>query len=88
MINIFGSKKKKDTVDFVLNTVKEAGDKLFFTKEEKAENLKQAWDGVCKFVENTLGESSVRSVTRRYLALGHCVCVFRVVCFLGSHSIL
>lgn len=59
----------KLSVDKVFETVKNMGDKLVFTSEEKAEfNMKIA-DKASEFVANTLNENSIRSITRRWIAL-------------------
>lgn len=66
LINLF---KGKIDVGHVVNSVISAGDKLAFTKEEKADfNLTMA-DKLAAFAENTLSENTIRSKTRRHVAL-------------------
>lgn len=67
-MGIFASIGKKN-VDKVIGGAISGIDKLFFTKEEKAEFNKNMADSVATFVQSTVGENSIRSITRRFLAL-------------------
>lgn len=52
------------------NVISSGIDKLAFTKEERADlNLKLS-DKVAEFAEKSLGESTIRSKTRRLMAIG------------------
>ena len=53
-------------------------DKLFFTKEEKSEAAKALADAQLEFVKLSVNENSIRSITRRYLAIA-IVSVFLVL---------
>jgi len=44
-------------------------DALFFTKEEKAQQSFKVAEAQVQYLKTTLNENSVRSLTRRYLAL-------------------
>jgi hypothetical protein len=44
-------------------------EKLFFTEEEKTETSQKAMDSIYSFIKTTMDESSVRSITRRVLAV-------------------
>lgn len=47
-------------------------DKMFFTKEEKAEFMKDAQKQYLEYYKMTLQDSSVRGLTRRYIAVMFC----------------
>jgi len=66
ILNLF---KGKIDVGNVVDKVMSAGDKLVFTKEEKADFNVAMADKLAKFVENTLSENTIRSKTRRHVAL-------------------
>jgi hypothetical protein len=72
--NIFGtSTKAVDTVANIANGAVSGIDKLFFTEQEKAEfsaKTMQVWLEVQKV---TAGESSIKSITRRLLAVAFIV---------------
>ena len=63
-----GSKKAMDTASNVVDGAISGIDKLFFTQEEKAEASKAILDIVLDRAELAVGESSVRSMTRRFVA--------------------
>jgi len=44
-------------------------DKIFFTKEEKADFSFKIADSLAQYVNSTISENSARSITRRYLAI-------------------
>ncbi|PXX96913.1 hypothetical protein DF185_19935 [Marinifilum breve] len=65
-MKIFG--KKKDLAEKVTDLVGSGVDKLFYTREEQADDLKASHDQYLEFITKTLGESTVRSITRRKIA--------------------
>ena len=44
-------------------------DKLFFTREERADYLQKVAQNQLEFLKTTINESSARSLTRRYIAV-------------------
>jgi len=66
----------------VFDTVASGADKLIFTKEEKAELNKEMIQAQAEFVKNTLNESSIRSYTRRVIAVS-IVSVYLFLVLLG-----
>ena len=61
--------KGKVDVGKVVEDVSSGIDKLAFTKEEKAEFNLTVANKLAGFVENTLSENTIRSKTRRHVAL-------------------
>ena len=68
-MGLFNIKIGKKTVDKVINGAIDGADKLFFTKEEKAEYLKQIGSSALDFVKATANENTARSITRRIIAV-------------------
>ena len=70
---LFSTKKVIDaipeTAGKVVDGVISGVDKLFFTEEEKTEASQKAMDSIYSFIKTTMDESSVRSITRRVLAV-------------------
>ncbi len=60
-----GRKNVTTLVDGAVNGV----DKLFFTKQEKADYLEKVAENQLEFLKTTINESSARSLTRRYIAM-------------------
>lgn len=71
--SLFSSKKAVDSVPEtaakIVDGVISGVDKLFFTDEEKAEVSQKAMDSIYDFIKSTIGENSIRSITRRRLAV-------------------
>ncbi len=67
MLNIFGKKSDKimDLADKGLDKL----DKLFYTKEEKADFAKANWQAYFEYIKATREENSIRSQTRRILSI-------------------
>lgn len=59
---MFGSSKSTEKM---VDGVIAAGDKLFYTEEEKAENVSKAFDQVVKWMEATQGQN----LARRFIAV-------------------
>ena len=68
-----GSTKAMDTASSVVEGAKAGIDKLWFTDEEKSDVSNKILGIVLKRVELAVGESSTRSMTRRFVALTFCV---------------
>ena len=66
---VIGSDKAMDTANSVLDGIKNGVDAIVFTDEEKAEYRQEGYKLWLKVLETTREESSVRSLTRRYIAL-------------------
>ena len=64
IFNKLGSKNVDKIVDGAVKGV----DKLFFTNEEKAEFNKSMADAVVEYAQSTMGENTIRSITRRFVA--------------------
>lgn len=62
--------KGRVDVQKIVGDATSAIDKLFFTKEEKADQLEKIASLHLEYIKTTMSENSARSVTRRYLALG------------------
>ena len=58
-----------ETAGKVVDGVISGVDKLFFTDEEKTEASQKAMDSIYSFIKTTMDESSIRSITRRVLAV-------------------
>lgn len=58
-----------NTVEKVIDTAERVADKLTYTQQERAEMNKAIADAMAKYAAETMGESTDRSVTRRYLSL-------------------
>jgi len=67
VLGIF-SKISKKNVDNVISSSISGIDKLFFTNEEKAEFNKTMADAVAEHAKASLGENSIRAITRRFIA--------------------
>jgi hypothetical protein len=67
--SLFSAPKLGDTAANVINSAVSGIDKLFYTDEEKAENAQKAFGLWLKAQEILIHESSIRSITRRYLAV-------------------
>ena len=71
--SLFSTKKVIDaipeTAGKVVDGVVSGVDKLFFTDEEKTEASQKAMDSIYSFIKTTMDESSIRSITRRVLAV-------------------
>lgn len=52
-----------------VDLVKETGDKLVFSQEERAEVNMKATEGLSNFILATMDENTARSITRRYIAI-------------------
>ena len=65
ILNLFGKKNLNKIVDGAITGV----DKLFYTKEEKADFLKKVAENQLQHLQMTINESSARSYTRRYIAV-------------------
>ena len=61
--------KKNKNISKVIDDAASGIDKLFFTKEEKADSLQKIADAQAQFVLQTISENSIRSKTRRYIAV-------------------
>lgn len=87
LATLFTSKKAVDaipeTAGKVVDGVLSGVDKLFFTQEEKAEASQKAMDSIYNFIKTTMDESSIRSVTRRVLAV-EVVSAFVFLLILGA----
>ena len=68
-----GSSKAMDTAGNVVDGAIAGIDKLWFTDEEKAEASGKVLGLVLERVKMAIGESSVRSMTRRLVALTFCI---------------
>ncbi len=66
---LFSAPKLADTAANIINSTVSSIDKLFYTEEEKAENAKDAFKLWLEAQRILIHESSVRSITRRYLAV-------------------
>lgn len=60
---------KAKHIDKIVDGAISAGDKLFFTNEEKADFSKGIADAQLEFIKTTVSESSIRSITRRLLSI-------------------
>lgn len=60
---------KKIDPQEAFDTVASGIDKAFYTREEQSDDAKEAWSSWFEWYKNTLDESSVRSITRRILAV-------------------
>jgi len=60
---------KAKHMDKVVAGAISAGDKLFFTNEEKADYSKGIADAQMEFVKTSVSENSIRSITRRLLSI-------------------
>ena len=73
LTSLFSTKKVVDaipeTAGKVVDGVLSGVDKLFFTDEEKTEASQKAMDSIYSFIKTTMDESSIRSITRRILAV-------------------
>jgi len=67
-----GSKKAVDTMSTVAEGAVAGLDKLFFTKEEKHDAMIATGQLIMKRVELAVSESSIRSITRRVIAIMFC----------------
>ena len=71
--SLFSTKKVVDaipeTAGKVVDGVVSGVDKLFFTDEEKTEASQKAMESIYSFIRTTMDESSIRSITRRVLAV-------------------
>ena len=71
--SLFSTKRVIDaipeTAGKVVDGVVSGVDKLFFTDEEKTEASQRAMDSIYSFIKTTMDESSIRSITRRVLAV-------------------
>jgi len=67
--SLFGSSKTLDkTLTTAADGIYNGLDKLFYTDEEKAEQVQAGRKLFMQFAEKSLNENSIRSVTRRWLA--------------------
>jgi len=66
---IFSAPKGLDMVDKGLDSLYAGVDKVFFTAEEKSEAALKITEAAIEMVKSTQGESTVRSVTRRIMAI-------------------
>lgn len=66
---LFSTPKLAEAAGDVIKGAVNGIDKLFYTDEEKAENAQKAFGLWLKAQEILIHESSVRSMTRRYLAI-------------------
>ena len=64
-----GSKKAMDTAGNIVDGAISGIDKLWFTPEEKSDASKKVLEIVLERVKLAVGESSVRSMTRRIIAI-------------------
>ena len=73
LTSLFSTKKVveaiPETAGKVIDGVTSGIDKLFFTDEEKADVSQKAMDSIYSFIKTTMDESSIRSITRRVLAV-------------------
>ena len=67
-----GSTKAVETIDTLVTGAVSAIDKVVFTDEEKADGIRGVIDVVIKRIELAAGESSIRSITRRIIAIMFC----------------
>jgi hypothetical protein len=88
---LFGSKKVVETGADIVKMGAKGIDALFYTDEEKAETVAARAELKLKYAElnlehvkATLGESTVRSMTRRYMAWG----LYALGAFLTVYSLL
>jgi len=58
----------RKNVDKIVGGAVSGIDKMFFTKEEKANFNKGMADSLVQFVKQTTEENSIRSITRRFIA--------------------
>jgi hypothetical protein len=69
-LGLFGKPDKAlDIAEKATSGIAAGIDKMFFTNEEKAEAAQKVMDTHLKMIEATASENTVRSKTRRYLAL-------------------
>ncbi len=61
---------KAKHIDKIVDGAISAGDKLFFTNEEKADFSKGIADAQLDYLKTTVSENSIRSITRRWLSMG------------------
>ena len=66
---LFSTPKLAEAAGDVIKGAVNGIDKLFYTDEEKAENAQKAFELWLKAQNILIHESSVRSMTRRYLAI-------------------
>jgi hypothetical protein len=82
--------KGKVDVGNVVDSVISAGDKLVFTKEEKAEFNKEMADKLAQYTKDTLSENTIRSKARRFIAIliiSNAVITFWVCAYLQLRGI-
>ena len=60
---------KAKHMDQAVTAAISSGDKLFFTKEEKADFSKQIADAQVDYIKTSMSEGSIRSMTRRWLSI-------------------
>jgi len=68
--SLLGSKKGMDTVSSTLGHVASGLDKLHFSEEEKSDAHMKGFDFYIEYMKTQSDQSSVRSRTRRWLAVG------------------
>lgn len=61
-------KSAPNAAEKTIDTIREAGDKLFYTDEEKADSDKELFKLWADSFEKLRDENSARSITRRYIA--------------------
>lgn len=72
MLDIFTGKHAEKSLDIVesgVEGIKSGLDKMFYTDEEKADASRRITELHLKFIELSASENTVRSITRRYLAI-------------------
>jgi len=67
-----GSTKAVETINTLATGAVAAIDKIVFTDEEKADGIREVVNIVIERVKLASGESSVRSITRRIIAIMFC----------------
>jgi hypothetical protein len=77
-LNIFKKLTKIDTQE-VFNTVASGVDKAFYTKEEQSDDARKVYQDYFEWYKTTLEESTVRSITRRILAILFAACYLLLV---------
>ncbi len=69
LLNFLNGGLGRKNVTTLVNGAVNGVDKLFFTKEEKADYLEKVAQTQLEFLKTTINESSARSLTRRYVAV-------------------
>ena len=77
-LNIFKNLTKVEPQK-VFDTISSGVDKAFYSKEEQSDDAKEAYNAFFEWYKTTLEESTVRSITRRILAVLFAACYLLLV---------